>query len=139
MFAKSGTIHYLANTNPMVKHDGGSIILWGCFSVAGTGILVTIEGQKEQFTFQQYDVLNYTAKTIVLWFRGTSLNVLEWPSQSRDLNPIKICGETWRWLLAIQFVGIWKDLLLTMGQTAQDQVCEACGDVSKKGLLQNIE
>ena len=29
----------------MVKHDGGSIMLWGCFSAAGTCSLVRIEGK----------------------------------------------------------------------------------------------
>ena len=32
-------------TLPMVKHGGGSIILWGCFSAAETGRLVRIEGK----------------------------------------------------------------------------------------------
>jgi hypothetical protein len=32
-------------TISMVKHGGARIILWGCFSAAGTGRLVRIEGK----------------------------------------------------------------------------------------------
>jgi hypothetical protein len=32
-------------TIPTVKHGGGIIILWGCFSAAGTGRLVRIKGK----------------------------------------------------------------------------------------------
>jgi hypothetical protein len=38
VWRKSGTI-------PMVKHGGGSIMLWGCSSVAGSGRLVRIVGK----------------------------------------------------------------------------------------------
>ena len=99
-------------TIPMVKHGGGSIMLWGCFSVAGPGGLVRIEGKingakyreilnenllqsaqdlrlGRRLIFQQENDPNYTAKTTQEWLRDKSLNFLEWPSQSLDLNPIK--------------------------------------------------
>ena len=38
IWRKPGTI-------PKVNHSGSSIMLWGCFSVAGTGRLVRIEGK----------------------------------------------------------------------------------------------
>ena len=43
VWRKQGTSHHLANTIPTVKH-GSSIMLWGCFSAAGTGRQVRIEG-----------------------------------------------------------------------------------------------
>uniref|UniRef100_A0A8C4TCR5 Uncharacterized protein n=1 Tax=Erpetoichthys calabaricus TaxID=27687 RepID=A0A8C4TCR5_ERPCA len=39
------TTHHQANTIPTVKHGGGSIMLWGCSSAAGTGRLVRIKGK----------------------------------------------------------------------------------------------
>jgi hypothetical protein len=32
-------------TVPIVKHGGDSIMLWGCYSAAGTGRLVRIKGK----------------------------------------------------------------------------------------------
>ncbi len=41
VWRKPGTAHHLSNTVPTVKHGGGSIMLWGCFS----GRLIAIEGK----------------------------------------------------------------------------------------------
>ena len=83
----------------------------GVFSTAETGRLVRIEGKMkgakyreildenllqstqdlrlgQGFTFQQDNDPKHTAKTIQKWLQDKSLNVLEWPSQSPDLNPI---------------------------------------------------
>ena len=96
---------------PMMKHGGGSIMMWGYFSEAGTGGLVRIKAKMNKakyreildenllqsaqdfrlgkmFTFQQDNDPKHTAKTTQEWLQDKSLNVLEWPSQSPDLNPI---------------------------------------------------
>jgi hypothetical protein len=85
VWSKPGTI-------PMVKHGGSSIMLWGSFSVAGTGRLVKIEAKMngakyreifdenllqsardlrlgQRITFQQDNDSKHTAKTMQDWLR----------------------------------------------------------------------
>ena len=91
VWRKPGTAHHHANTIPTVKHGGDSIMLWGCFSAAGTGRLVAIEGKMERrkyidildknlfqsvhilrmgrrFTLQQDNNPKQTAKITKEWF-----------------------------------------------------------------------
>lgn len=53
VWRKSNTAHHPNNTIPKVKHGGGNIMLWGCFSAAGTGELVRIEGKMDGAKYRQ--------------------------------------------------------------------------------------
>ena len=91
VWRKQGTAHLPFNTIPIVKHGGGSIMLWGCFLAAETGRLVRIEGTMNgakyrqifdanllqsandlrlgrRFTFQQDNDLKHTAKAMLECF-----------------------------------------------------------------------
>nr|XP_032528103.1 uncharacterized protein LOC116778268 [Danaus plexippus plexippus] len=106
---------------PTVKHGGGSIMVWGCFSSRGTGDLVRVEGimKKEQykqilecnavpsglrlvgdgFIFQQDNDPKHSSKLCRGYLdkkeaEGVLKNMV-WPPQSPDLNPIELCGKSW--------------------------------------------
>ena len=47
VWRKTGTRYNIENLMPTVKHGGGGIMVWGCFSALGLGPLVRIEGKMD--------------------------------------------------------------------------------------------
>ena len=86
-------------------------MVWGCFSWEGVGPIHLIESTMDRFVykdlletvmlpyaeknmplvwqFQQDNDPKHSSKLVSEWFRQHNLKVVEWSSQSSDLNPIE--------------------------------------------------
>ena len=84
-------------------------MLWGCFAAGGTGALHKIDGimRKRNYVdilkkhktlarklklghkwvFQMDNAPKHTSKVVAIWLKDNKVKILEWPSQSPDINP----------------------------------------------------
>lgn len=102
----------LKNLTPTVKHGGGNVMAWGCFSANGVGNLVFIEtimdrfgyltvlknnlkasaqklGIERDFLFVQDNDPKHSSKLVKEWLLYNVKSSLPHPPQSPDLNPIE--------------------------------------------------
>jgi len=98
---------------PTIKFGGGNIMVWGCMGWEGVGILSEVEGRmnaqqyvdilkggversieklginREEAIFQQDNDPKHISKLATTWFENQDIQLLDWPAQSPDLNPIE--------------------------------------------------
>ena len=96
-----------------VKFGGGNLMMWGCMTWDGAGYATKIDGKmdgelytailgdefmqtleyfgydKEDVIFQQDNDPKHTSKVAKTWFSDNGIEVLKWPAQSPDINPIE--------------------------------------------------
>lgn len=88
-------------------------MVWACFTAKGVGYMTKIEGDldvelytkivddeflqtleyygysKNEVVFQHDNDLKHTSRLAKMWFEEYEVEVLEWPPQSPNLNPIE--------------------------------------------------
>ena len=93
---------------PTVKHDGGSVMVWGCMSAGSSGELRFIERTMNanrycdtlkqsmipslrklgrRAVFQHDNDPKCTSKTTTALLKKMKVKLMDWPSMSPDLNP----------------------------------------------------
>lgn len=102
--------HHVQET---IKFGGGSLMIWGCMLYQGVGWMCRIDGRMDanlyteiladyvkqsaqyyglnldDMVFQQDNDSKHTSKQAQKWLSDNDVKVLDWPSQSPDLNPIE--------------------------------------------------
>ena len=117
VWRKRGTAFSSQNTNSSDKHPA-SVMMWGCMSFGGVGQLVEVAGKIDSlkycdtindnlmlsahslglgndYYFQQDNAPVHTSRYTRAFFALQGIQLLEFPAQSADLNPIE---HLWAWI-----------------------------------------
>jgi len=96
----------------IIKHDGGSLMIWGCLTAFGPGLFCKIKGIMNEYVYRKifethlnHTLTNFhlnttktifqhdnnpklTSKSVKEWLSRQPFSLSKWHLQSHDLNPI---------------------------------------------------
>jgi hypothetical protein len=112
-WARDGESRKPQHVKETIKHGGGSVMIWGCMTEHGPGFMCKLTGNMDQrlyksileedlvgtmewysmdperVIFQHDNDPKHRARSVQEWLNGQPFEVLDWPPQSPDLNPIE--------------------------------------------------
>ena len=113
VWKKQEAPHTAQHVQGTVKFGGGSLMVWGCMTAEGVGFMCRIDVRmdavlyqeiledhlfqtidyygldRDKFIFQQDGDSKHRSKLAMRWFKNNGVELLDWPAQSPDLNPIE--------------------------------------------------
>lgn len=78
-----------------VKHGGRGVMIWACSEATGPGHVAVTESLMNSsfltnWVTQKDNDTKHSSKSTTQWMKNTGIKVLQWPSQSADLNLAEI-------------------------------------------------
>ncbi len=127
-------------------------MLWGCMSAEGAGEMCIVNGRvnAEAYTaimeaflipsqetlygdtsaiFQQDNASSHKAKTVMQWFKTNKIDLLEWPANSPDLNPIENVWRTMKKRLQASKPTTKMELVAELRKVWATLTCKECSDL----------
>ena len=142
-----------------IKYDK-SVMVWGCFSSSGVGdihiIKDTLTSAKyvrilsnhmvpsarrligPKYIFQQDNDPKHTANNTKKWFQDKKIELLDWPAQSPDLNPIENLWNHLKQLIRKENIKNIKDLPSAIERCWKSISKEYC-ETLVKSMTQRID
>ncbi len=111
--------------------------VWSLYELIEIALNIMIQNIRlcRMFTFQQDNNPKHTAKITKEWLRDNSVNVLEWPGQSPDLNTTEQLERSENWCTTSNLMVLERSCKGEWEKPYKKLMCQACSIILKKTVI----